>query len=191
MKIIVAEDDRATRLLLARTLEGWGYEVVATTDGEEAWEAIRLERARVLISDWEMPRLSGPQLCRRLREQSNSYVYTLLLTSHRESARIVEGLDAGADDFISKPFEPAELRARLGVGRRILRLEDDVARKFAELERANQQLARIAAIDPLMNIGNRRSFEEAVARVSIRAVVEQSSYGIVMIDVDHFKKFND
>ena len=191
MKIVVAEDDRATRLLLTRTLAGWGYEVVATADGEEAWEAIRVEQARVLVSDWEMPRLSGPELCRRIRERSGSYVYTLLLTSHRESARIVEGLDAGADDFVSKPFEPAELRARLGVGRRVLRLEDDLARKFEELERANEQLARIAAVDPLMNIGNRRSFEEAMARASIRAVVERSRYGVVMIDVDHFKRFND
>jgi two-component system cell cycle response regulator len=191
VKILVAEDDRATRLLLTRALAGWGYEVVAASDGEEAWEALSRERMRMLVSDWEMPRLEGPALCRRIREGSMPYVYALLLTTHKEPARLVEGLDAGADDFIAKPFNPAELRARLGVGRRILGLQDDLAAKFEELQRANAQLARIAGTDPLMNIGNRRSFEEAIARVSKRAAGEGRDYGVLMVDVDHFKKVND
>ncbi len=188
MKILVAEDDRLTRLLLTRALTGWGYEVVAAADGEEAWEALSRDGIRLVVSDWEMPRLEGPGLCRRIRAQSSSYVYVLLLTAHKDAARIVEGLEAGADDFVSKPFEPNELRARLGVGRRILTLQDDLAQKFAELERANRQLALIAAIDPLMNIGNRRSFEEAISRV---AGPTAADYGILMIDVDHFKEVND
>jgi diguanylate cyclase (GGDEF)-like protein len=191
VKILVAEDDRATRLLLSRALAGWGYDVVAASDGEEAWETLSRERMRMLVSDWEMPRLEGPALCRRIREGSMPYVYALLLTTHKEPARLVEGLDAGADDFIAKPFNPAELRARLGVGRRILGLQDDLAAKFEELQRANAQLAKIAGTDPLMNIGNRRSFEEAITRIASGAARERSRYGVLMIDVDHFKKVND
>ncbi len=191
MKILIAEDDRATRLILSRTLGTWGYDVVAVSDGEEAWEALSREKIRMLVSDWEMPHLAGPDLCRRIREGSMPYVYALLLTTHHEPARLVEGLDAGADDFITKPFNPAELRARLGVGRRILGLQDDLDAKFCELERANAQLARIAGTDPLMKIGNRRSFEEAIARIRNRAAREETTYGVLMIDVDHFKKVND
>jgi two-component system cell cycle response regulator len=191
MRILIADDDRASRLLLSRALASWGYDVVAVSDGEEAWETLSREKMKMLVSDWEMPRLAGPELCRRIREACMTYVYALLLTTHKDPARLVEGLAAGADDFVSKPFNPAELRARLGVGRRILGLQDDLAAKFSELERANKQLARISGTDPLMNIGNRRSFEEAMARVSERAARERASYGVLMIDVDHFKKVND
>jgi two-component system cell cycle response regulator len=191
MKILVAEDDRVTRLVLTRALAGWGYEVVAVSDGEEAWQALSREKMRLLVSDWEMPRLEGPDLCRRIRQASMNYVYALLLTTHKEPDRIVEGLDAGADDFITKPFNPAELRARLGVGRRILQLQDDLAEKVDELERANGQLAKVASTDPLMNIGNRRSFELAIGRASQVAAREGTNYGVLMIDVDHFKMVND
>ena len=191
MKILVAEDDRVTRLVLTRALASWGYEVVAVSDGEEAWQALSREKMRLLVSDWEMPRLEGPDLCRRIRQASMNYVYALLLTTHKEPDRIVEGLDAGADDFITKPFNPAELRARLGVGRRILELQDELAEKLRELERANSQLAKVASTDPLMNIGNRRSFELAIGRVSQEAAREGTRYGVLMIDVDHFKKVND
>jgi two-component system cell cycle response regulator len=191
VKILVAEDDRATRLLLTRALTSWGYEVIGVSNGEEAWEVLTREKIRMLLSDWEMPGLEGPMLCRRLREARLAYVYALLLTTHKDPARLVEGLDAGADDFITKPFNPAELRARLGVGRRVLGLQDDLAAKFAELERANAQLARIAGTDPLTNIGNRRSFEEAIGRASMAAVREQTALGVLMIDVDHFKAVND
>jgi len=191
MKILVAEDDRATRLILSRALGSWGYDVIAVSDGEEAWQVLSREKMRLLVSDWEMPRLEGPDLCRRIRQASMAYVYALLLTTHKDSDRIVEGLDAGADDFITKPFNPAELRARLGVGRRILDLQDELALKVDELERANGQLAKIAATDPLMNIGNRRSFELAIGRVSQKAAREESRYGVLMIDIDHFKQVND
>ena len=191
MKILVAEDDRATRLVLSRVLGSWGYEVFAVSDGEEAWQVLSREKMRLLVSDWEMPHLEGPDLCRRIRKASMGYVYALLLTTHKDPDRIVEGLDAGADDFVTKPFNPAELRARLGVGRRILELQDELADKLDELERANGQLAKIAATDPLMNIGNRRSFELAMGRLSQKAAREGSQYGILMIDVDHFKQVND
>jgi diguanylate cyclase (GGDEF)-like protein len=191
MRILVADDDRGTRLLLTRALASWGYDVVPAVDGEEAWELLTREKVRMLLSDWEMPRLSGPDLCRRIRGGTAGYVYALLLTTHADPARLVEGLDAGADDFLSKPFNPTELRARLGVGRRLLDLQDHLAAKYAELERANAQLSRIAGTDPLMNIGNRRSFEEEIARVSQRAGGEGRNYGVLMIDVDHFKRVND
>jgi two-component system cell cycle response regulator len=189
MKVLVAEDDRTSRVLLTRTLERWGYQVVAVEDGERAWEELSLSAPRMLISDWEMPRLDGPSLCRRVKERraGEPYVFALLLTQHSDSERIVEGLEAGADDFVSKPFVPAELRARLGVGRRFLALQDELAARYCQIERANEQLSRIAATDPLMNIGNRRRFDSAMAAQQTAG----RGYGFFMVDIDHFKSVND
>ena len=192
LKVLVAEDDRSTQVLLTRTLERWGYEVVAAADGEDAWARMKDESVRLLITDWEMPRLDGPALCERIRTRGEgSYVYILLLTSHRSAVNIVQGLDAGADDFVTKPFDAAELRARLSVGRRILALQDELAEKNRFLERANAQLARIASTDPLMGIGNRRSFEAAMNEIHTRARHDGASYSVVMCDIDHFKRIND
>ncbi len=192
VKIVVAEDDRTTRVLLTRALERWGYEVTGVEDGEAAWEVLQAEGTRMLVTDWEMPRLDGPALCERIRETLDGrYVYVLLLTSHKEPVHIVQGLDAGADDFVSKPFNPAELRARLGVGRRILALQDQLAAMNRELELTNAELARIAATDALLQIGNRRSFEDAITRIHAFARRGTRCYGLLMVDVDHFKQFND
>jgi two-component system cell cycle response regulator len=186
-KILVAEDDRTSRVLLARTLERWGYEVVAVGDGEDAWTELAEGKARLVISDWEMPRLDGPGLCRRARQRSGPYLYILLLTQHSDSERIVAGLEAGADDYVTKPFVPAELQARLGVGRRFLSLHDELHQRYQQIARANEQLSLIAATDPLMNIGNRRRFESAMAEAQHRA----QGYGFLMVDIDHFKSVND
>jgi two-component system cell cycle response regulator len=190
MKVLVAEDDRTSRVLLTRTLERWGYQVVAVEDGELAWEEMTRSAPRMLISDWEMPRLDGPSLCRRIKQRPAGapYVFALLLTQHSDVERIVEGLNAGADDFVTKPFVPAELRARLGVGRRFLALQDELAEGYRQIQRANEQLSRIAATDPLMNIGNRRRFDSAMADLHERGT---RPYGFFMVDIDHFKSVND
>ncbi len=187
MHILLAEDDRTTRVLLARVLTRWGYEVTAVADGAEALSRIRAEGIRLVVSDWDMPDLDGPTLVRRLREQREPYVYVVLVTSYSDPEHAVFGLEAGADDFIGKPCDTAELRARLNVGRRILALQDDLAARADALRRANVALSLIAATDPLCEIGNRRSFDEALARVHAR----RAGYGVLMADIDHFKVVND
>jgi diguanylate cyclase (GGDEF)-like protein len=193
VKILIAEDESTTRALLGRTLERWGHQVVSARDGEEAWEALGAHPdLRILVTDWEMPRLDGPALCERLRASPKAqYVYVIMLTSHRDPLHTVQGLDAGADDYVCKPFNPAELRARLGVGRRLVGLQDELEVKHRELDVANAELRRLASTDPLMQIGNRRSFDDAMVRRHALASVGGRPYGVMMVDVDHFKSFND
>lgn len=192
MKVLVVEDDVTTRLLLSGALRKWGYEVVAVADGEDAWDEVKKRDARLVITDWEMPRLDGAGLCKRIRTQLGSqYTYVLLLTNYKDPDHIVQGLSAGADDFISKPFNPLELQARLAVGQRILSLQDDLLEKNRELERLNLQLARIAATDALTQLGNRRSFDDALQRVHALSLRHGRAYGVLMADLDHFKSIND
>lgn len=198
MRILLADDDRTTRLLLTRTLESWGYEVVAVADGEAAWETFRGGDFRLVLSDWEMPVLDGPALCARVRAWEGPYAYVVMLTSHQTSSHIVEGLQAGADDYLAKPFDPAVLRARLIVARRLLALQDELAEKNLELARANSDLARanseltrIATTDPLLDVGNRRSFEDVIVHAHATARRSARAYGVIIADIDHFKRCND
>lgn len=125
MKILFAEDDLTTRMMLQSVLSKWGYEVVTAADGNEAWDAMQQEdEPKLLILDWMMPGMDGPELCRRLRSQERlEALYIIFLTSKSDRRDIVQGLEAGADDFISKPFDNDVLRARIEVGKRILSLQ--------------------------------------------------------------------
>ncbi len=191
MKVLLAEDDRATRMILSRVLERWGYEVVTASDGHAALAHVASGDLRMVITDWQMPGLDGPALCARIRQQREPYVYIVLLTSFRDPEHLVQGLEAGADDFIAKPFDPAELRARLNVGRRILRLQEDLSARADALRRANEALSRIAATDALLGIGNRRAFDEALARTHAAATAGARPFGLLLGDIDHFKDVND
>jgi DNA-binding response OmpR family regulator len=125
MKVLIAEDDRDSRELLAWILEKLGYQVVATPDGRQAWEAFRRGKFRLVISDLLMPELDGLELCRRIRSsKQQKYTYIILLTALIGKKQFLEGMDAGADDFITKPFDADELRARLKVANRILALQE-------------------------------------------------------------------
>lgn len=186
MKLLVAEDDRLTRIMLTKTLSHWGYEVIACEDGASALRLARESGARIVLSDWAMPGLDGPTLCARLREQEE-YVYVILLSAYRDPEFVVAGLDAGADDFVGKPFSQAELRARIAVGCRVLALQDEVAARNAELLRANERLARSASTDVLLDIGNRRSFDEAHAALHRGG----APYAALLGDLDRFKSVND
>jgi putative two-component system response regulator len=124
MQVLIAEDDDVTILMLQHCLEQYGHEVTIAQDGIDALEHVRTGRFRMVISDWEMPRMNGLELCREIRSrQSIGYTYVILLTSHVGTDNIVEGLAAGADDFIAKPFDPRELQVRIRTGERILSLE--------------------------------------------------------------------
>jgi putative two-component system response regulator len=123
MRVLIVDDSPIALSLLERALEKAGHQVDAVGSGEEALEWVRQGVHRLIISDWDMPRLDGPTLCEKVRKLSTSYVYFILLTSHRSSEHIVAGLSAGADDFIAKPFDPEELLLRVHAGERILSLE--------------------------------------------------------------------
>ena len=151
MRILIAEDDLVSRKMLEATLARWGYEVIVTSDGAEALRALKEPDApRVAILDWMMPGLDGVDVCRQLRAASPAEpAYVILLTAKGNKTDIVNGLDAGADDYIIKPFDRDELRARLQAGLRIVALQSTVAARVRELEDA---IARIKTLQGLLPI---------------------------------------
>lgn len=162
MRILIAEDDPAFRHLLEEILVNWGYEVVVAEDGNEAWQVLGSKDApRLAILDWLMPGLNGVEICQRVRkERPEPYTYLVLLTSLKRDDDLVTGMDAGADDYIIKPFTINELRVRLTAGRRIIDLQNDLAAHVAELEAANRDLESFSytvstdLLKSLMSIGD-------------------------------------
>jgi len=151
MRILIAEDSLVSRRLLETTLKRWGHEVIATPDGSEAWQVLQTNEAPPFaIVDWVMPKMEGPELCRRIRQtQGTSSMYIILLTAKGTPEEIVAGLDAGADDYLVKPFDPGELRARVDVGRRIVELQRDLADRVRELEEALSQVRSLRGLLPI------------------------------------------
>lgn len=124
MKVLIADDDPVSRRLLQSYLQKWGYEVTVAVNGADAWRRFEGEEFPLVISDWMMPEMDGPELIRRIRAGTRpNYVYTILLTARSQKEDLVQGMEAGADDFVSKPFHHDELRARLRAGERIINLE--------------------------------------------------------------------
>ena len=151
MRILIAEDDATSRMILKSILTTWGYEVVETLDGTEAWQALEEEDApRLVILDRIMPGMNGEEICRKLREtQPLTSTYIILLTSKGEKEDVVEGLEAGANDYIRKPFDRPELRARVRVGERVLELEAALAERIRALQDA---LAHVKTLQGLLPI---------------------------------------
>ena len=138
-RILIAEDDAMPRKALARALESWGYEVLSAADGEAGWKLYQEQPIHLVVSDWEMPASSGIDFCRRVRaSKDRDYTYFVLLTSRADKRSLVEALEAGADDFVAKPFDEGELHARIRAGERILRLSHELARRLDQLVSANQ-----------------------------------------------------
>lgn len=185
-KVLVAEDDPLYCLVLQRLLRSWHYQVVVATDGDQAWDVLQKEYPpQILLFDWMMPGIEGPELCRRVRKQARlPYPYILLLTAKSQKDDIVSALDAGADDFLTKPCEVAELRARLGVGKRIMELQE-------ELMRTQEELRYGATHDALTSVWNRSALLELLKRDLDRQSRSALPVGVLMIDIDHFKKVND
>jgi sigma-B regulation protein RsbU (phosphoserine phosphatase) len=141
MRILIAEDERITRMTLTRQLTTWGHEVTAVEDGQQALDQFTAGEFDIVITDWEMPRLSGLELVRRMREVKRAiYTYVILLTSRSDKSDVVAGIEAGADDFVSKPFDKEELRVRLLAGERIVTLERALHKQNAELRDANERI---------------------------------------------------
>jgi two-component system, cell cycle response regulator len=191
VRILIAEDDTASRLILEAALAGLGHEVIAATDGEQAWRMFQSEKVEAIVSDREMPGLNGVDLCRRIRgSDGGKYIYFIFLTSVNDKVGAAEGIRVGADDYLMKPLNRHELEARLMVASRITELYRELADQQVELERLNSQLFRQARIDGLTQVGNRLKMREDL-NVLVARAKQGESFCAVMCDVDHFKLYND
>jgi diguanylate cyclase (GGDEF)-like protein len=186
MRILVADDNIVSRRPLEVILERWGYEVLTASSGTEAWEILKGPDApRIAILDWMMPGLSGPEVCQLVRHHNREYyTYILMLTSRHEREDFITGMEAGADDYLVKPPDHRELSVRLGPARRIVELE-------AELLRIKENLRIQATRDSLTGVWNRNAIFEILAKEAARCEREGHSLGLLLCDLDHFKKIND
>ena len=178
MKILIAEDDTTSRLLFDATLRKLGYAVTAVENGQKAWDAWKQDKYSLLISDWMMPDIDGLELCKMIRaEPSLQYTYIILLTALDGKGSYLEGMDAGADDFITKPFDEEQLAARLRVAERILAL--------------HKKLHMQATHDRLTGVWNRAAIMDCLEGELERAARQNTCIGVVLADLDHFKRVND
>jgi len=186
LKILIAEDDPISRKLLQKALERAGYDVLAVENGKQALEVLAsFEAPRLALLDWVMPELDGPAVCRAIRKRAEQpYAYMVLLTSKDSKEETVVGLESGADDYLTKPFNIEELRARLRVGERILLLED-------RLVEARENMRFRATHDPLTSLLNRGAILDLLNRELHRSHRENKSTAVLLGDVDHFKRVND
>lgn len=192
MKLLIAEDDKTSRLILQSVCKKWGYDVECVEDGQAAWDLMQGEDApNLMIIDWEMPRMNGVEFCQRISEKfKENPPYIILLTSRNETQDIVEGLRAGANDYIAKPFNNDELKVRISVGQRMIELQNT-------LNATLQKLTELASKDVLTGQLNRRAIMESLTK-EIRRTERQKSVErpdqflcIGMCDIDHFKNIND
>jgi len=186
MKVLAADDNPISQTVLRSMLLKWGYDVVTACDGDQAWQVLQSPQAPSLaILDWMMPGQDGVEICRRLRAPGKEpYTYVLLLTSRSDCQDLVEALDAGADDYLTKPFNSSELRARLRAGRRIVELQE-------QLLAAQEELRMRATHDGLTGLLNRFAIMEILRRELARCSREKQPISILMADLDKFKQVND
>jgi two-component system cell cycle response regulator len=185
MRILIADDDVLSRRMLELTLQKLGHDVVVVGGGAEALQQLSVPDApRLAILDWVMPELDGLEVCRHLRKRQDPYVYVILLTARSEHKDIVTAFDADVDDFLAKPFDASELRARLRSGARILELQEN-------LLRSQEELRRQATHDHLTGTLNRRAVVDQLDLELRRAARNGSSTAVLLADLDHFKRVND
>jgi two-component system cell cycle response regulator len=184
--VLIAEDDPIFRRILESWFKKWDYQVTAVENGVDAWEVLQREDApQLVILDWMMPGMDGIELCRRIRSRDQGvYRYVLLLTAKDDKQDVIAGLEAGADDYLTKPFDVNELRARVRAGKRILDLQ-------AALIRAKDDLQFAAAHDPLTGLWNRGAIIDLLKREVSRRQRSGEALGVIMTDIDYFKKIND
>jgi len=199
MRILVVDDDACMLRLLEKFLSSSGYDVLTASNGVEALQIVLRDNPQIVVSDWMMPEMNGLELCRAIRSNELAgFVYLIIVTAHNDRERLLEAFDAGADDFLSKPFDRQELLVRMRAGIRIVKLEADLARqkrdiikRNAEMAAMNGQLERLATTDVLTGLINRRQ-----AMVKLNELWKLSDrYDVplscMVFDIDHFKQFND
>jgi diguanylate cyclase (GGDEF)-like protein len=192
MRVLVADDDPTSRLIAETAVRDLGHECFSVSDGTQAWDAVQSGRPDVVLSDWMMPGLTGLELCQRIRNRtSGEYTYLILLTSQRSLDQALEGMSAGADDYLIKPLDPGDLQVRLIAAARVTYLHTQLARQRTELEDLNVELMSIARRDQLTGLGNRMALQEEFEQLEARVARYGHRYSIALVDVDNFKSFND
>lgn len=182
IKVLIAEDDVVSAKILQKNIGEWGYDVVVAQNGEKAWEAYRDENIKLAVLDWMMPKINGLDLCKKIRENdydedNKEYTYVILLTAKGQKKDLIKGFSAGADDYITKPFNHHELKARLKTGKRIIDLQ--------------RQLKEQADRDGLTGLWNRKRMFKLLDKETNRAQRQDLPLAAIMTDVDNFKKIND
>ncbi len=185
LRVLIAEDDPVSSRILDRYVRHWGFDPVQAVNGTEAWERLKDRETRLALLDWEMPGADGPELCRRVRVRvRTNYTYIILLTARDKPGDIIAGLNAGADDYMTKPLQFQELKARLQTGRRIVELED-------KLLDSQKRLYELATKDGLTGLWNRRTIIQFLGDELAHGQRSGTDTSVIMIDVDHFKSIND
>ncbi|HYW37756.1 MAG TPA: diguanylate cyclase [Terriglobales bacterium] len=185
LKILVADDSPVYRKLVEQSLSQEHCAVLLAKNGRQAIDLFAEHQPGVVITDWTMPDISGIELCQRIRREfAQSYAYVILLTGNTDKEKVIEGLASGADDYVTKPFHPGELQARVKVGRRMVEMHRQVQDK-------NRQLEEMALTDPLTGLPNRRAIDVWAIRQLSAAARHDFSIWVAMADLDHFKIIND
>jgi len=186
MKLLVADDSNISRSMLSAITKSWGYEVILAEDGGQAWQIMQEDDApKLLLLDWEMPVMNGIEVCERvIAKDPENPPYIVLLTSRSASDDIVEGLSKGANDYLSKPFDTAELQVRLQVGKRMVEMQ-------GKLNDTLNELKELASHDSLTGLLNRRAIMEGLPKEIQRMKRQENVLCIGMCDIDHFKQVND
>ena len=192
MRALIADDDRETTEILAKTLRLWQVETTIVHDGRSAWDVIAEQRPPLAIVDWMVPDLPGVEICRRVRRDPDlAHLYVILLTDRTSREHLVAGLGAGADDYIVKPFDRDELRARVHVGFRVATLQERLASRVSELQSTRDELARLATTDALTGLCTHGRWFELAAAELARYQHARRPLALLMLDIDLFKTIND
>ncbi|MBW3657277.1 MAG: diguanylate cyclase [Actinobacteria bacterium] len=192
MKVLVVDDDPTTAMILSSAVRNLGHEAVVATDGEEAWERYLEVQPGALLTDRMMPGIDGLELCRRIRATGlRGYTYIILITSLGGREQVLEGMEAGADDYLVKPPDPFDLRVRLIAAERVTAVHRRMEELTAELRVANDQLDRLARTDALTEVGNRLRFREDLAALHASSLRHDRRFAVALADIDSFKTYND
>src|ERR1700676_1343894 len=183
-QVLVVDDSQISRKLVERALEGQPYSLLFAKSGQEGLELFAQHAPPIVVTDWLMPDITGVELCQKIRANVENYTYIVILTTKSGKEDLVAGLGSGADDYLTKPFDPGELQARIGVGRRTVELHREIADK-------NKQLEELALTDHLTGLPNRRAIEEFAERQLRGAIRHKFSLWVVLPDLDMFKQVND
>ena len=191
MKILIADDDAVARLLVTRVCQALGHDCLTAADGSAAWDLYLEQAPDVVISDRLMPGMDGVKLCRRIRSGGAATTYVVLVTGLDSRADASAGMEAGADDYLTKPIDPFQLQLRLVAAQRTTALHQQLASSTAQLQRMNVELTRLSRTDALTGVGNRMRLHEDAARMHAHAERHLRPYAVALCDVDHFKAYND